>query len=318
MKAIHYKQYGDLSQLEEVEIDRPEPTASQILIKVETSAINPIDWKLLSGSFRAIMPVKFPAIPGFDLAGEVIAVGAAVTQFKIGDRIYACQDIKQFGTAAEYTVVEEYIADLIPEGLSAGEAAGIPLAGLTALQGLRNCAGLNAGERVLIVGGSGGVGHYAVQIAKAMDTNVTAVCSTGNVEMVRDLGADTVIDYNKQTDFSTDLKYDVVLDCVVNSPYKVFAAVMQSDAVYVPALPSVSFMIKSYLMPLYTKRRVKPVMLKTNGKDLNFLSNLVREGKLRTIVDSSYSLNEYREAFDRIQTGRTRGKIIINIYKNYR
>ena len=313
MKAIHYKQYGDLSQLEEVEIDRPEPTASQILVKVETSAINPIDWKLLSGSFRAIMPVKFPAIPGFDLAGEVIAVGAAITQFKIGDRIYACQDIKQFGTAAEYTVVEEYLADLIPEGLSAGEAAGIPLAGLTALQGLRNCAGLNAGERVLIVGGSGGVGHYAVQIAKAMDTNVTAVCSTGNVEMVRDLGADTVIDYNKQTDFATDLKYDVVLDCVVKSPYKAFAAVMQADAVYVPALPSISFIIKSYLMPLYTKRRVKPVMLKTNGKDLNFLSNLVREGKLRTIIDSSYSLNEYREAFERNQTGRTRGKIIINI-----
>ncbi len=313
MKAIHYKQYGDLSQLEEVEIDRPESTASQILVKVETSAINPIDWKLLSGSFRAIMPVKFPAIPGFDLAGEVIAVGAAITQFKIGDRIYACQDIKQFGTAAEYTVVEEYLADLIPEGLSAGEAAGIPLAGLTALQGLRNCAGLNAGERVLIVGGSGGVGHYAVQIAKAMDTNVTAVCSTGNVEMVRDLGADTVIDYNKQTDFATDLKYDVVLDCVVKSPYKAFAAVMQADAVYVPALPSISFIIKSYLMPLYTKRRVKPVMLKTNGKDLNFLSNLVREGKLRTIIDSSYSLNEYREAFERNQTGRTRGKIIINI-----
>ncbi len=313
MKAIHYKQYGDLSQLEEVEIDRPEPTASQILVKVETSAINPIDWKLLSGSFRAIMPVKFPAIPGFDLAGEVIAVGAAITQFKIGDRIYACQDIKQFGTAAEYTVVEEYLADLIPEGLSAGEAAGIPLAGLTALQGLRNCAGLNADERVLIVGGSGGVGHYAVQIAKAMDTNVTAVCSTGNVEMVRDLGADTVIDYNKQTDFATDLKYDVVLDCVVKSPYKAFAAVMQADAVYVPALPSISFIIKSYLMPLYTKRRVKPVMLKTNGKDLNFLSNLVREGKLRTIIDSSYSLNEYREAFERNQTGRTRGKIIINI-----
>ena len=313
MKAIHYKQYGDLSQLEEVEIDRPEPTASQILVKVEASAINPIDWKLLSGSFRAIMPVKFPAIPGFDLAGEVIDVGAAVTQFKIGDRIYACQDFKQFGTAAEYTVVEEHLADLIPEGLSAGDAAGIPLAGLTALQGLRNCGGLNAGERVLIVGGSGGVGHYAVQIAKAMDTNVTAVCSTGNVEMVRDLGADTVIDYNKQTDFATDLKYDVVLDCVVKSPYKAFAAVMQADAVYVPALPSISFIIKSYLMPLYTKRRVKPVMLKTNGEDLNFLSNLVREGKLRTITDSSYSLNEYREAFERNQTGRTRGKIIINI-----
>lgn len=312
MKAIHYKQYGDLSQLEEVEIDRPKPTASQILVKVEASAINPIDWKLLSGSFRAIMPVKFPAIPGFDLAGEVIDVGAAVTQFKIGDRIYACQDIKQLGTAAEYTVVEEHLAALIPEGLSAGEAAGIPLAGLTALQGLRNCGGLNAGERVLIVGGSGGVGHYAVQIAKAMDTNVTAVCSTGNVEMVRDLGADTVIDYNKQTDFATDIKYDVVLDCVVKSPYKSFAAVMQADAVYVPALPSISFIIKSYLMPLYTKRRVKPVMLKTNGIDLNSLSNLVREGKLRTIIDSSYSLNEYRKAFERNQTGRTRGKIIIN------
>ena len=102
------------------------------------------------------------------------------------------------------------------------------------------------------------------------------------------------------------------MDCVVKSPYKSFAAVMQADAVYVPALPSISFIIKSYLMPLYTKRRVKPVMLKTNGIDLNFLSNLVREGKLRTIIDSSYSLNEYRKAFERNQTGRTRGKIIIN------
>ena len=313
MKAIHYKQYGDLSQLEQVEIDRPKPTESQVLVKVEASAVNPIDWKLLSGNFRFIMPVKFPAIPGFDLAGEVVEVGPAVTQFKIGDRIYACQDIKLFGTAAEYTVVEEYLADLIPEGLSAGEAAGIPLAGLTALQGLRNCGGLNAGERVLIVGGSGGVGHYAVQIAKAIDADVTAVCSTGNVEMVRDLGADTVIDYKKQTDFSGGDNYDMVLDCVVNSPYKAFTKVMQSDAVYVPALPSFAIMMRSFLMRFYTKRRVKPVMLKSNGKDLKSLSNLVKERKLRTIIDSSFSLSELREAFERNQTGRTQGKIIINI-----
>ena len=313
MKAVQYKRYGDLSQLEQVEIDKPKLSASQVLVKVEASAVNPIDWKLLSGNFRYVMPLEFPVIPGFDLAGEIVEVGAVVTKFKIGDRIYACQDIKQIGTAAEFTVVEENLADRIPEGLGAGEAAGIPLAGMTALQGLRNCGGLNAGERVLIIGGSGGVGHYAIQIARAIDIHVTAVCSTGNVEMVRELGADTVIDYNKQSNFTTGTNFDVVLDYVVNSPFKVFAAVMQPDAVYVPALPNFSFMIRSYLMPLYTKRRVRPVMLKTNGKDLNYLSNLVREGKLRTIIDSSFSLSELRTAYERNQTGRTRGKIIINI-----
>ncbi len=189
MKAMQYEGYGGPERIRPAEVPVPRPSESQVLVRVEASSVNPVDWKLHSGAYRWIMPVRFPSIPGFDIAGEVTEVGDRVTRFKPGDRVFAMLDTRPGGASAEYAVVGESAAAPAPQGLSALEAAAIPLAGLTALQALRDLGPVGAGMRVLIVGAAGGVGHFATQIAVANGAHVTAVCGTRHTEMMRALGA---------------------------------------------------------------------------------------------------------------------------------
>ena len=282
-------------------------------LPISASSVNPIDWKLHNGSFRFIMPVKMPSIPGFDVAGEVVDVGENVTSFHPGNRIYAMLDSRAGGASAEYAVVSEKAAALMPANINEKEAAAIPLAGLAALQSLRKEARLAAGQRVLIIGASGGVGHYAVQIAHALGAHVTGVTSTGNVDMVKGLGADHVIDYKKQTDFTTDLPYNVIFDTVVSSPFKAFRSVMTEDAVYVCTLPNPFLIARTFLMPIYSKRRVRLLMVKSRGEDLRYLTDLVEQGSLRPVIDRVFPLTELPSAHALSQKGRTAGKIVITL-----
>lgn len=313
MKAMQYQRYGGPEQLRLGDVPRPIPSPDQVLVKLTASSVNPVDWKLHNGSFRFVMPVKMPSIPGFDLAGEVIEVGSAVTGFTPGERIYAMLDSRPGGASAEYAVVGTKAAALMPANLSEQEAAAIPLAGLTALQALRDGGRLVSGQRILVVGASGGVGHYAVQIAKAMGAHVTAVCSARNIEMVRGLGADHVIDYTSQSDFVTDGPYDVIFDTIATSPFKAFVAVMTRQAVYVCTLPNPALIARAFLMPLYSKRRVRLVMVKSKGEDLRYLTGLVEEGKLRPVIDRTLPLEQLPIAHALSQEGRTAGKIVIGI-----
>jgi len=271
MKAMQYSGYGDPSLLKMVEMERPIPTEGQLLVKVNAAAVNPIDWKLHDGSLRYVLPVKFPSIPGFDVAGEVMTIGPGVDRFKIADRIYACLPGRFDGACAEYVVVDAAVAAPIPPQLDFFQAAAIPLAALTALQSLRDLGALHADQRLLIVGSSGGVGHFAIQIGKAFGAHVTAVCSTGNVDRVAALGADQVIDYTKQSDFSAGEPYDVVLDCVVEKPYRAFQRVMNKEAVYVAVLFPLRLLVQSVLLRLYSKQRIRFVICKANGDDLTFI-----------------------------------------------
>lgn len=313
MKAMQYQRYGGPDQLRVTEVLRPTPSPNQVLVKVTASSVNPVDWKLHNGSFRFIMPVKMPSTPGFDVAGEVAEVGTNVTSFHPGDRIYAMLDNRTGGASAEYAVVSEKAAALMPSNINEKEAAAIPLAGLAALQALRKEGRLAAGQRVLIVGASGGVGHYAVQIAHALGAHVTGVCSTRNIDLIKGLGADRVIDYKQQTDFATELPYDVVFDTVVSSPLKAFLSVMTKQAVYVCTLPNPILIARTVLMPFYSKRRVKPLMVKSSGKDLQYLTGLVEQGKLRSIIDQVFPLTELPSAHALSQKGRTCGKIVITV-----
>ena len=212
MRAMQYVGYGDPTQLRMTDVPVPKPAPEELLVRVIASSVNPVDWKLYNGSLRYLVPMKFPAIPGFDIAGEVVGVGKHVERFKTGDRVYASLDNKSGGAAAEYASVGAQAAAPLPKAMGYQQAALIPLAGLTALQALRDKGRLRFGQRCLIVGAAGGVGHLAVQIGKALGAHVTGVCSTANVALVKKLGADHVIDYTKQSDFQGDGGYDVLLD----------------------------------------------------------------------------------------------------------
>jgi NADPH:quinone reductase-like Zn-dependent oxidoreductase len=313
MMAMQYQAYGGPDLLKPAELPVPSPASLQLLVRVAASSVNPVDWKLHNGQYRWIMPVKFPSTPGFDLAGEVIEVGARVTHFKPGDRIFAMLDRRPGGANAEYVVVGESAAARLPANLTAQEAAAIPLAGLTALQTLRDLGHLAAGKQVLIVGASGGVGHFAVQIAKSQGAFVTAVCSGQNADLLRQLGADHVIDYTKQSNYRGSQDFDIVLDLIVQAPLQAFFSVMAKDGVYVASLPSLSRLAAALLLPFVSKRRVRIVAVKSRGEDLDVLRAYCETRKLRPVVDRVFRLEELAAAHAYSQKGRVVGKIVIAV-----
>jgi NADPH:quinone reductase-like Zn-dependent oxidoreductase len=313
MKAMQYTGYGSPDRLALNELPVPQPSATQLLIKVAATSVNPIDWKRHDGSLRWIVPVKFPSVPGFDVAGEVVAVGDRVDRFKPGDRVLAFLSLRGPGAAAEYCVADEAFAAPVPPGVSDLEAAGMPLAGLTALRALRNLGRLQPDQRVLIVGASGGVGHYAVQIAKSFGAWVAAVCGTANVDWVRDLGADEVIDYTRQPHLEAAQSFDLIFDCVSVLSYRDVQRLLKPAGIYVTTLPRPEFLLRSLFLPLYSARRFKMVMVKPDRKDLASLAEFAAAGRLKTRIDSVYPLEQLAEAHRRSQTGRAAGKILIEV-----
>jgi len=310
---MQYRDYGGPDQIELAEVPAPRPSPSQLLVRVSASSVNPVDWKLHSGQYRWLMPARFPSIPGFDVAGEVIETGTQVTRFKAGDRIFAMSDLRPGGASAEYTVVGEGVAARLPASLPALEAATVPLAGLTALQALRNLGQVAVGKSVLVIGASGGVGHFAVQIAASYGTEVTAVCSTRNLDMVRRLGAHRAIDYTEQSDLRGPQPYDIVLDLVVAAPVHRHLPLMARDGVHVSALPSFGRIAAAFYLPLGSKRRARIATVKPSGDDLDALRALCDAGKLRPVIDRVFRLEDLAAAHAYSRTGRTSGKIAIAV-----
>jgi 2-desacetyl-2-hydroxyethyl bacteriochlorophyllide A dehydrogenase len=313
MRTMQYRNAGGPDQIVAAEAPTPRPAATQLLVKVAASSVNPVDWKLRHRQSLFYRPVFFPSVPGADMAGEVVEVGERVTGFKPGDRIFAMAKVGSGATSAEYAVVEEQAVARAPGNLPLTEAAAIPLAGLTALQSLRDLGGVAAGQRVLIVGAAGGVGHFAVQIAKSYGTHVTAVCSGQHADMVRGLGADAVIDHTLRRGFSGERPYDLVFDLVVRAPLRDFFAVLTPAGVYVSTLPSFSRVGAAFLLPLVSRRRVRITMVKARGTDLEQLRVLCEAGKLRPVIDKTFPLSELAAAHAYSQQGRAGGKILITI-----
>jgi NADPH:quinone reductase-like Zn-dependent oxidoreductase len=297
--------------LELVDLPTPSPGKNQLLLKVVASAVNPVDWKRASGKLRFLIPATFPATPGFDIAGEVIAVGEGVTQFTPGMRVHARSQEGSGGGCAEFAVVNINVSAKIPEGMSYAEAAGLPLAGMTALQGLRDEAKVRSGERAMIVGASGGVGHLAVQIAKAMGLYTVAVCSARNADVVRGLGADEVVDYQKEGAFAAQRDLDVIYDCVAGDPSP-WLPMLKSSGRYVSCMPSPKTFLRGFINVVASKR-VRPVMLKSNASDLEWLNQLVEKRQLKVLLDQRFGLEDTRKAWERSLSGRAAGKIIIDV-----
>jgi NADPH:quinone reductase-like Zn-dependent oxidoreductase len=312
MRAMCYRTYG--GPLEPVELETPTPKAGQILIRARHCSVNPVDWKMASGKYRLIMPVKLPAVPTYDVSGEVSALGPDVTSFQVGDRVHARVAGGTGSASAEYVIAGIDVATKVPANMPLDVAAALPLAGMTALQGLRNEARLpmkGATEKVLIVGASGGVGHLGVQIARSTGATVTGVCSSKNAAMVLELGAHEVIDYSKPDAFRDKGPWDVILDCV-GGPPSAWTDKLVPDGRFVSCLPGGSVFARAMLNP-FTSRRVRAVMLKSNAADLAVLDALFDKKALRVIIDSRFPLSKMNDAWTRSQSGRSAGKIVVDI-----
>lgn len=312
MRAMVYRAYGGPEMLRLEEMVRPTPGAGQVLVRAVASSINPVDWKMASGAIRLYLPATFPCIPGFDLAGEVVEVGAGVMEFAPGARVHA--RIAKPGASAEYAVADVGLVAAMPDGMDFYEAAALPLAGMTALQGLRDRGRLpmnGATQRVLIVGASGGVGHLAVQLAVAAGAHVTGVCSTRNVAFVGGLGAHEVIDYTQADPYRGAAPFDLVYDCVAGDPLPYLPLVAPGGR-YLSCVPGVATFARMLLNP-FSRRGVFPVMLRSAAADLAILDRLYAAGKLRSTIGGRVPLDDLRSGWERSQSGRTVGKLVVTI-----
>ena len=318
MKAVVIRKFGPPDVMNIEEIHKPVISSDEMLVRVHYSSVNPVDWRMRNGSLRFLIGSGFPMILGFDIAGEVVETGSSVTGFKNGDRVFAMLDYRKRGAYAEYARVGEASAVLIPDNVDFKGAAAIPLAALTAYQALHHKGKIKAGDLVLINGSSGGVGSFAVQIAKAAGARVTAVCGTENIELVRTLGADKVMDYTKQNvDALLDI-YDIIFDTVGTLSFLRISGNLTKCGSYITTIPKKPAAIFSLiLVPVLSlfgyRKKSTLINVRPSGSDLNSLSLLVKEKKVGPLIDRVFTLEEIREAHAYSETGRARGKIVIKI-----
>jgi NADPH:quinone reductase-like Zn-dependent oxidoreductase len=319
MRAIVYQRYGSPDVLKCEGIEKPTAGDNEVLISVRAASVNPLDWHLLRGKpflvrlmgFGLLKPKR--QILGADIAGRVEAVGKNVTQFKVGDEVFG----SGMGGFAEYACAREDKLVLKLAAITFEQAAAVPVAGLTALQGLRDHGRLQTEQHVLINGASGGVGTFAVQIAKALGAQVTGVCGGKNMEMVKSIGADHVIDYMKEKFWKSGKKYDLILDNAAYHSIRKPLRALNPTGIYVLIGGSMTgFVVSSILKPIYSKkdgRKITSMLTKVNTPDLVFLKELLETGKIVPVIDRTYSLREVPEAIRYIEKGHARGKVVITI-----
>ena len=323
MKAIVRSIYGSPDVLELKEVERPAPRDNEVLIKVHAASLNAYDWHMLTAD---MFPVRLMGggllkpkmkILGADVAGRVEAVGRNATQFRPGDDVFGDVAGSDSGSFAEYACGRENRLASKPAHLSFEEAAAVPMAALTALQALRDKGRIQPGQKVLINGASGGVGTFAVQIAKSFGAEVTAVCSTGKMDMARSIGADQVIDYTKEDFTKNGQHYDLIL--AANGYHRIldYRRALSPKGIYVVAGGSAAQMIQALLLgPLISRtgsRKMGAMMARINQKDLAIIKELLETGKVKPIIDRRYPLSEVPEALRYLGEGHARGKIVITM-----
>jgi NADPH:quinone reductase-like Zn-dependent oxidoreductase len=332
MKAVLAENYGAPEVLEIADVPVPNLGPNGVLVQIHASSVNPVDWKLRKGLLSAVWKLRFPVIWGCDCSGVVAEVGSAVTLFKPGDQVYGFKHGKVAqtyrGTYCEYAVLPENALSRKPTGLSHEEAAAIPLAGVTAWQALSNQGKLKPGSRVLIHAGAGGVGTFAIQIAKAFGAMVSATASTANLDLLRQLGADLAIDYTRERIQDKVSGYDIVLDgvgkSVWSSSFKVlrFGGRLVTLTVPIPDKPSnrlwffgtaVLGVGTGMARGLLTGKRLLITSVKPRGGDLEKITALVEAGKIRPVIQRVFPLEEIAEAHRLSETGHVKGKIVIKI-----
>lgn len=310
MKAIAIEEYGDINNLKEIELEIPELAEDEVLVENYATSVNPIDWNARLGHLKGMFPWKFPIVLGWDTAGVITQVGAKVTNFKVGDKVFARPDIYtdgKKGTYAEYVAVKEDKLALKPDEITFEEAAAVPLAGLTALQVIVDRLRVKKGDKVLIQGGAGGVGLFAIQIAKHLGAYVATTASKKNHEFLKSLGADEVIDYHETKIDAVLNNYDAVFD-TVNAIDDGLAILKENGRlVTIAGKPSEEQKASS--------KEVSDWWLQPNGEQLEKLGDLIVADEVKVIIDSVYPLTAegLREAHKKSQEGHARGKIVIKV-----
>ena len=323
MRAVVHRCYGPADVLRVEQVARPALADDQVLVRVRAASVNPLDWHYMRGEPYIVRLDAGVGAPtdirmGEDFAGTVEAVGRSVRRFKVGDEVFGARS----GAFAEYvSVPEDRAVVLKPAGVTFEQAAAVPIAAVTALQALRDNGNIRSGEKVLINGASGGVGTFAVQIAKAFGAEVTGVCSTRNVERVRALGADHVVDYTRE-DFSAGAeRYDLIVDTVGNHGLSELRRVLRpkgalvivggpSDNRWIGPLTSVA---KGWLFSRFVEQRFGMMLARMNRADLEALSDLMQQGKLTPVIDRHYALADAADAIRYVEAGHAQGKVIIDV-----
>ena len=321
MKAVVYHAYGSPDVLHGEEIDRPGPGDGEVLIRIRAAAVNPMDCHFMGGTYimrpmTGLFKPK-PTCPGVDLAGEVEAVGSNVTRFRLGDAVFGVGR----GALAEYACARENRLALKPANLTFEQAAAVPVAGLTALQGLRDKGRIQPGQNVLINGAAGGVGSFAVQIAKSFGANVTGVCSTRNTEFVRSIGADRVVDYSREDFTRIGQRFDLLFDCVGNRSLFECGRVLTPTAIVVPCgarpggrwLGPLPTLLKLLLSSRFVNQKVVFFVASVGTDDLIVLKTLIEAGQVKPVIDRSYGLGQASDAIGYLKEGHARGKVVVTI-----
>ncbi len=314
MKKVSYTKYGASNVLKISDVGIPKPAKNEILVKVMASSINAIDWKNRKGRFRILTGFFKPRVEqGFDIAGIVKEVGSGISDIKKGSRILGQLDNFKGGAFAQYTILKKGQFIEAPLKIPFAKLAGLPMAATTAWQALLKNANLRHNSMVLINGGSSGVGHYAIQIAKAYGAKVTAVCSTKNLEFCYSLGADNCIDYTKSDFTKQEIKYDIIFDVVNNKSLKEVRNVLQKNGVYIGTTPTVR-LLTGILFSMFTGKKAKFVAVQPDMEALKDILNLMRKKKLDTIIDKTFRIDKIIEAHDYSEQSRTVGKVILLIH----
>jgi NADPH:quinone reductase-like Zn-dependent oxidoreductase len=318
MQAIIQNDYGSPEVMKLSEVARPIAKDNEVLVRVMAASINAGDVFTMRGDpwlTRLMVGIPKPKkhIPGWDMAGVIEAVGPSVARFRPGDEVFAACS----GALAEYGSVAEDKVALKPVNLTFEQAAAVPTAALTALQGLRDAGKLQPGRKVLINGASGGVGTFAVQIAKALGAEVTGVCSPRNVELVHGLGADAVIDYTRDNFTKNGHRYDLILDNVASHSFSELRRVLTPQGVIIPnsGYGGMGYVVKAFLLAPFLRQQGSMYVTRENGEDLALLQGWIEAGKVKPVIDRTYTLRDTPEAFRYLEKEHARGKVVITITK---
>lgn len=314
MRAVALDRYGSADELRARQIPRPECGENELIVRVRAAGINPIDWRIRSGSLRLLLPAKFPLVLGFDAAGEIAEVGTGTRQkgWVVGDEVLCFLASRHGGSYAEYAVASADVVARKPAKFSWEEAAAVPLAASTALQSLRDLGNISSGDEVLVNGASGGVGIFAVQLAKSFGARVTGVCSEANINLVRELGAHEIIDYEREDFTSRGKRYRIVFDAVAKSSYSKCRPILTANGCYITTLPSPRSVFYQFATKLHGPR-CRNILVRPRAQDLQLLAKMIEDGRLRAVVQQVYGLEDAAAAHRVSEAGHVSGKLVLRI-----
>lgn len=310
MKAVYINSYGSVDKLQYGDLPDPVPGKGEILIRVAATSVNPVDWKVREGRLKFITGNRFPMTMGTEVTGIVAGLGEGVKGFDVGDRVFAGLSHKG-GGYAELVAVSQSKVTKIPNELSFDEASTLAVAGVTPLQAFTIHYRVKPGDEVLVNGASGGVGTYAVQIAKILGARVTAVCSERNTTLVKGLGADEVIDYNEEDFRKRREAFDVVLDAAANAFFPEARGCLKKGGMLIKLNMSVKSMLLGFWSSLFSSKKLKMILLKNRPDDVQWLISKIVEGRVKVLIEKTYPLEKARKAHEYSESGRVRGKLVL-------